>query len=26
MKEINNWPGEEVFTFRPYSLEAAATN
>jgi len=26
MKENNNWLGEEVFTFRPYSLEAAATN
>jgi capsid portal protein len=23
LKEINNWLGEEVIAFRPYSLEAA---
>jgi PBSX family phage portal protein len=26
MKEINDWMGEEVITFRPYSLEATVAN
>ena len=26
MKEINDWMGEEVIAFRPYSLEATATS